>query len=57
MQNKPGFDLARHLVVVWHDAADEVGLSGVQGGHQGVELLLVEAGHGLASTSLCMKKY
>ena len=56
MQNKPSFDLTRHLVVVGNDAADEVGFGGVEGGHQGVKLLLVEAGHGLAATSLCLKK-
>lgn len=52
MQNKSGIDLSGHLVVVGHDAADEVRLRGVQGCHQGVQLLLVEAGHSFATATL-----
>ena len=43
MQDESGLDLSGHLVVVGHDATDEVGLSGVESRHQRVQLLLVEA--------------
>ena len=52
MQHEPGIDLSGHLVVVGHDAADEVRLGGVQGRHQRVQLLLVEAGHRFATAAL-----
>ena len=35
------------LVVVGHDAADEVGLGAVQGGHEGLQLDEVDRRHGL----------
>ena len=45
---------ARLLVGVGDDAADEVGLSLVQGVHQGGELDQVDRGHRLPTTSLLL---
>ena len=52
LQHESGIDLSGHLVVVGHDAADEVRLGSVQRGHQGVQLVLVEAGHGFTTATL-----
>ena len=48
------FYLSWLLVIIWYDASDEVGLSGVERGHEGVELLGVEGGDGLGSTALLL---
>ena len=52
MQHEGRVNLSGHLVVVGHDAADEVRLGGVQGRHQRIQLLLVEAGHRFATAAL-----
>jgi hypothetical protein len=54
MEDESGLDLSGHLVVVGHDATDEVGLGGVEGRHQRVQLLLVEARHRLTTATLCL---
>ena len=47
-------NLSGLLVVVWNNASDEVGLRGVEGVHQGVELLGVEGGDGLGAAALLL---
>ena len=52
VEHQAGLHLARLLVGVGDDAADKVGLGGVQGAHQGVQLRVVKGGDGLAAAPL-----
>ena len=52
MHHQAGLHASRLLVGVGHHAADEVGLSLVEGGHQVVELALEVGGHCLAALTL-----
>ena len=46
VHHQRGVQQEGRLVVVGHDATDEVGISGVEGGEQGVELGPEGRGHG-----------
>lgn len=52
MHHQMGVDYARLLQLVRDDATDEVGLSGSQGSHQIVQLLLVGGRYGGETATL-----